>query len=130
MKLTNRIKEFGSRLKTAWRVIFPLSEKQQIRAFEKASVEAFMEKTLVNHIVDFYVGSVAYNLYSEATKGDIDTSFFHDMLSQTIMISGLQGSMKDIIMVQVKEAIDDGYLNVEDEDDLSNFSAIPIELTV
>ena len=127
--MSKKIPSFKQRAKHAWRVLFPLSEVKQKKVFEKIQKEAFMEKSLVQHIVDFYVGSVAYNLYSEASNGEVNSNFFHDMLSETIMLSGLKGVMKDILVVQVKEAVGEGYLKLEDEGDLSTFDAIPIDLT-
>lgn len=120
---------FSKRLKVAWRILFPLSEEQQQKVFAKRQKEQLMEGALVDHIVKFYVNSVAYNLYAEASKGNIDPNFFDDLLSETIVINGLQGSMKDILTVQIKEAVADGYLNVEDEDDLGAYQAIPIDLS-
>jgi len=78
---------------------------------------------LIDAIAEFFMSNTTWNIYKTFAEGsELDVDFWDENLSNSILLHNREGVDKDILIVQIREASDEGYLvntNVlkDDEDE-------------
>lgn len=80
-----------------------------------------IEGRLIDAIAKFFMDNAAWNIYKTFSEGkELDKDFWDDNLSNSILLHNREGVDKDILIVQIREATEEGYLtlsNVEEKDE-------------
>ena len=104
-----------------------------IATTEKEEVKTSgIEGRLIDAIAKFFMGNTTWLIYKTFAEGkDLDDNFWDENLTDSILLSNREGVDKDMLIVQIREATDAGYLTLanvleEDEDEWEQMKAMNI----
>jgi len=89
-----------------------------------------IEGKLIDAIADFFMGNTTWLIYKTFAEGrELDEQFWDEHLSSSIILHNREGIDKDMLIVQIREATENGYVTLanvleEDEDEWEQLKAM------
>lgn len=95
-------------------------------------LKPLFEGKLIDTIADFFMANTTWLIYKTFASGqELDEKFWDENLSDSILLNVIDGIDKDMLIVQIREATEGGYVTLanvleEDEDDWEQLKAMNI----
>lgn len=99
---------------------------------ESEELKPAFEGKLIDAISDFFMSNTSWLIYKTFAEGrELDESFWEDNLSNSILLHNREGIDKDMLVVQIREATEAGYVTLanvleDDEDEWEQLKAMNI----